>query len=215
MTSIADHIGLLTSTAVDIVVGFATALTTNDNVTKMVNAGFTLIVEFIKGLANAISGQGQELIDAGTALGAAIAGAIGGALSNGLSKAWDNAKGTLEGLIPGDPFGVNNPKTKHKPKPTATTPPPILAPAAPLPPGSISRHDLSGSLQALTSFNQATEISNANAATQSQGATGPTMTSETSITLIQNNTSPKALSTAEIYRQTNNQLSIAKGALAG
>lgn len=33
------------------------------------------------------------------------------------------------------------------------------------------------------------------------------------ITFIQNNTSPKALSSAEIYRQTKNQLSIAKGAL--
>jgi hypothetical protein len=33
------------------------------------------------------------------------------------------------------------------------------------------------------------------------------------VTFIQNNTSPKALSQAEIYRQTNNQLSVAKGAL--
>jgi hypothetical protein len=30
---------------------------------------------------------------------------------------------------------------------------------------------------------------------------------------VQNNTSPKALSSAELYRQTNNQLSRAKGAL--
>lgn len=33
------------------------------------------------------------------------------------------------------------------------------------------------------------------------------------LTFIQNNTSPKALSSAEIYRQTKNQLSVAKGAL--
>lgn len=33
------------------------------------------------------------------------------------------------------------------------------------------------------------------------------------VTFIQNNTSPKALSTADIYRQTKNQLSTAKGAL--
>jgi hypothetical protein len=31
-----------------------------------------------------------------------------------------------------------------------------------------------------------------------------------SVTFVQNNTSPKALSAAEIYRQTSNQLSIAK-----
>lgn len=36
----------------------------------------------------------------------------------------------------------------------------------------------------------------------------------TEVTYIQNNTSPKALSSAEIYRQTNNQLSRTKGALA-
>lgn len=35
------------------------------------------------------------------------------------------------------------------------------------------------------------------------------------LTFIQNNTSPEALSSAEIYRQTNNQISVAKGALTG
>lgn len=34
------------------------------------------------------------------------------------------------------------------------------------------------------------------------------------ITFIQNNNSPKALSAAELYRQTNNQISVARGALA-
>lgn len=38
-------------------------------------------------------------------------------------------------------------------------------------------------------------------------------TSTQPITFIQNNTSPKALSSADIYRQTNNQISLAKGAL--
>jgi len=33
------------------------------------------------------------------------------------------------------------------------------------------------------------------------------------VTYVQNNNSPKALSEAEIYRQTNNQLSKTKGAL--
>lgn len=35
------------------------------------------------------------------------------------------------------------------------------------------------------------------------------------VTFIQNNTSPKALSEAEIYRQTRNQISVAKGVLTG
>ena len=37
---------------------------------------------------------------------------------------------------------------------------------------------------------------------------------DTNIQFIQNNTSPKALSAAEIYRQTRNQISSVKGALA-
>lgn len=36
---------------------------------------------------------------------------------------------------------------------------------------------------------------------------------QSSVTFVQNNTSPKALSQAEIYRQTKNQLSVVKGAL--
>lgn len=42
------------------------------------------------------------------------------------------------------------------------------------------------------------------------GGTGLT---QESLTFIQNNNSPKALSSADIYRQTKNQLSVAKGAL--
>jgi hypothetical protein len=38
-------------------------------------------------------------------------------------------------------------------------------------------------------------------------------TSRETVSFTQNNYSPKALSAAEIYRQTNNQLSQAKGAL--
>lgn len=40
-----------------------------------------------------------------------------------------------------------------------------------------------------------------------------TATAPNNITFVQNNTSPKALSTADIYRQTSNQISLAKGAL--
>lgn len=40
-----------------------------------------------------------------------------------------------------------------------------------------------------------------------------TTTPKQSLTFIQNNTSPKALSSADIYRQTRNQLSVARGAL--
>jgi hypothetical protein len=48
-----------------------------------------------------------------------------------------------------------------------------------------------------------------------EGYTGTGSDSEVSsaITFVQNNLSPKALSEAEIYRQTNNQLSKLKGAL--
>lgn len=43
---------------------------------------------------------------------------------------------------------------------------------------------------------------------------GEMFANHTEVTFIQNNHSPKELSNAEIYRQTNNQLSVMKGALA-
>lgn len=45
------------------------------------------------------------------------------------------------------------------------------------------------------------------------GTTTTTESSGSSVTFIQNNNSPKALSSSDIYRQTKNQLSSAKGAL--
>lgn len=47
-----------------------------------------------------------------------------------------------------------------------------------------------------------------------QTSSADTPVTQPSLTFVQNNTSPKALSAAEIYRQTNNQISQAKGALA-
>ena len=47
----------------------------------------------------------------------------------------------------------------------------------------------------------------ANQAADAAAGLGP------AVQFIQNNNSPKALSPAEIYRQTKNQLSVAKGAL--
>jgi tape measure domain-containing protein len=63
-----------------------------------------------------------------------------------------------------------------------------------------------------SAYSKAAAIANARLAAQevsdSQNPTTPR-----SVTFIQNNNSPKALSSATIYRQTNNQISKAKGAL--
>jgi tape measure domain-containing protein len=67
-------------------------------------------------------------------------------------------------------------------------------------------------LIAATSTSAATSISAANALAAAQA--GLTSGSSTNISFTQNNTSPAALSTADIYRKTNNQLSQVKGALA-
>lgn len=54
---------------------------------------------------------------------------------------------------------------------------------------------------------------NANVAALASSTATPASSTVRDITFVQNNTSPKALSTAEIYRNTNNQISKAKGAL--
>jgi tape measure domain-containing protein len=69
-----------------------------------------------------------------------------------------------------------------------------------------------GQLIAASSTTAVQSISASNAAVAAQ-ATAAT-TKQTNISFTQNNTSPAALSTADIYRRTNNQLSQVKGALA-
>jgi tape measure domain-containing protein len=70
-------------------------------------------------------------------------------------------------------------------------------------------------LSATSSYGQAKSARasyDANAANQAD-ATSQTGNSPKDVSFTQNNYSPKALSTADIYRQTRNQLSVAKGAL--
>jgi hypothetical protein len=60
---------------------------------------------------------------------------------------------------------------------------------------------------------KARDASAAYAANQRASTAAATAEPPAPLTFIQNNMSPKALSRAEIYRQTNNQISRAKGAL--
>jgi tape measure domain-containing protein len=73
--------------------------------------------------------------------------------------------------------------------------------------GTLSKAQL---IAATATTNMATSVSAANAAAVTNGTS---VTPASSLTFIQNNTSPAALSTADIYRQTKNQLSVMKGAL--
>lgn len=71
-------------------------------------------------------------------------------------------------------------------------------------------------INADTAYTQATSARagyQANMAAKYDSNTSPVSPVAT-VSYVQNNTSPKALSTAEIYRQTKNQLSVAKGAVA-
>lgn len=70
-------------------------------------------------------------------------------------------------------------------------------------------------IQVDSSFTKAKEVSDQYLANIRASSEGVSQSSEPapSLTFIQNNTSPKALSAAEIYRQTSNQISSVKGAL--
>lgn len=69
-----------------------------------------------------------------------------------------------------------------------------------------------GQLIAAASTTAVQSISAANSAAAAQA--DAVTTKQNNLTFIQNNTSPAALSTADIYRKTNNQLSKVKGVLA-
>lgn len=72
---------------------------------------------------------------------------------------------------------------------------------------------LSGSRELVpsVSFAHAADISRTQMATDNDSKVAPESEGFGSVTFIQNNTSPKALSSIEIYRQTRNQLSSLKG----
>lgn len=69
-----------------------------------------------------------------------------------------------------------------------------------------------GSVKADVSFNRAAQLSEDIQQRREETASTPVV-KETKIELTQNNTSPKALDSVDIYRQTNNQLSLLKEAL--
>ena len=69
------------------------------------------------------------------------------------------------------------------------------------------------SLAVQSSYSKAQNVSAGLMAAESV-TTDAVQTQQTNLTFVQNNTSPKALSSAEIYRQTNNQLSVAKNNLS-
>jgi hypothetical protein len=66
-------------------------------------------------------------------------------------------------------------------------------------------------LSANVTTNKAQSISSDNLAAATEA--GLTAAAGANVSFVQNNTSPKALNTADIYRQTKNQLSKVKGAL--
>lgn len=62
-------------------------------------------------------------------------------------------------------------------------------------------------------YSQAKDASSGYDANRAAGTEAAVVTEHTEVSLTQNNYSPKALSSVEIYRNTNNQLSVLKGAL--
>jgi phage-related protein len=67
--------------------------------------------------------------------------------------------------------------------------------------------------QLISASASSTKASSISAGTTAASASTASSGTTKSLTFIQNNTSPKALSAADIYRQTKNQLSVVKGAL--
>jgi hypothetical protein len=70
------------------------------------------------------------------------------------------------------------------------------------------------SLSVQSAYSKAASLSAGYMSTQSATAESATPVAPTEVTFNQYNNSPRALSSAEIYRQTNNQLSVARNALS-
>lgn len=202
---------------------------------KAKDIGSDLIAGAKKGVENAIGG----LVDAVKGVGGNVLGALGDGLNlGGPSKAAAKmGRWTIEGLNNGmldnsrlvergasavadralRTLSLSMSKVKDAVD-TNLDLNPKISPVLDLTQLSQEASKISGVLaanpiSASVSFDQATALSNAvESAREAQNESGSAVKAETNINLTQNNYSPKAISTVETYRQTNNQLSLAKEA---
>jgi hypothetical protein len=221
--------------------GVATGI--KDNTQKFVDAGSKLFRAIVDGIAAAVRQGGADIRYAGETLGNALIDAakaslgiqspskefykIGEYVTQGLVNAIDegnsNVSSSATGLGDSAVNGINKSIAKiasvaiNGMDMTPTIRPVLDLTDIEKNASSINSMLTPSTISVDTAYNQAASISAEQQANKAESEATQEQTSkagDTNISFVQNNNSPKALSPAEIYRQTKNQISAAKGNIA-
>jgi tape measure domain-containing protein len=234
LNAIASNLGRVVQAGIDLALKFINAVADGlrNNGAALGNAAWNLASAIVEGLANGIAAMAGRAVAAAANLASQVLGALGNVL-----KFWspshetrDMGIGISRGLALGirDASGeaVRSSKDIGKAVLAALETSlsgtgglgniePVITPVLDLSKAKKGFDDLAAMTGAgiipVTSAGAAGAIS-ATAAPSVPGG-GVVVSGGTTLSFTQNNTSPKALSAAEIYRQTKNQLSVVKGAL--
>lgn len=232
INGISNNIGRVVDAGINMIIHFVNSLANSirSHTGEMRSAGFNLAGAIIDGMTGGLFSLAGKAISAAASLGSKIIGALGKAVKffSPSHEAWWIGQGVAQGLALGL---VQNAKLAEDAgqktgKILLTTLQNSLneldATTGALQPTITPVLDLSGAkrgfddLAAMAAAIAPVASTSAAAAAQANVSASQAALAEansTSLTFNQTITSPKAISNAEIYRQTKNQLSVVKGAL--
>lgn len=234
INGVANNLGRIVNAGVNLIISFVNGLANGirSHTGEMHSAGYNLGSAIVQGLASGITGMLGGAISAAASAGHAVLSALGKAIKffSPSHETYLIGLGFMQGFI-----NAMIDKTPHAEDAAANA---GLAALDALKLAMASVPDLQGFEVTITpvidlgaakkgfdditamAANQVAPVTAGAAASISVGG-GPggeqamIAVGGTNISLVQNNSSPKALSAAEIYRQTRNQLSTLRGALPG
>jgi tape measure domain-containing protein len=237
INGIGSQLGRVTQAGINMVINLVNGLANqiNNSAPALRAAGLNLAIAIVDGITFGLASAGARAISAAASLAGKVLGALGGVLGIHSPSTETYAMATM--LVQGLVLGLENSQSKAADAADSTGKvvvdtlsqalaaamdvldlEPVITPVIDLSLAKKGFDDLSAMLLSgqLKPVATAAAASSINVGTgAAAGTEGPVQIGGTNISYVQNNTSPKALSAAEIYRQTRNQLSIVRGALPG
>lgn len=234
---LSTQIPRITQAGIDMIINVVNSMANQINASsgRMRDAAGSLAFAIMDGLTFGLLSAGQRAIDAAAGIAGKVLGALGGVLgihspstetyamgvqlAQGLILALEDSHGKIEDTA--GKTGQVVVDTLNQALLMATdilNLDPVITPVIDLSQAKKGFDDLtamflSGQLKPVATSAAAASINVGSGA--ASGTEGPVQIGGTNVSYVQNNTSPKALSAAEIYRQTRNQLSVMRGALPG
>ena len=243
LDALARQIPRIIQSGVDLIVSFLEGIADaiENNSERIGAAGGDIAVALVKGMVNGLKGMGGQVIDAAKELANHLPGWVKKVLGiNSPSKVMaDLGKYSAQGLayglrdysyLVGNEAANVGTTAMDELKNSISDMAKVISGNVEINPTITPVLDLSdvkregakiGSMLATapisvgTSYSSAKNVSAGISAQQSVDTAAAVPQQAGDVTFIQNNTSPKALTSAEIYRQTRNQISVAKGVLTG